>query len=227
MARILAGKGAEADLATIENLGELLKNCKCTLCMTSAVPVVDTIKHFREDYLAYIRGDRTPAPAANYVVKLTAPCQDKCPAHIDIPKYVEEIKDYRYEEALSTIRENMPLPSVCGRVCPHPCETACRRKNVDDSVNIMVLKRTASDYECVITSYSIHYTKLYDISLPEEVRARMRGKQGGEGVREGMAIARELVAAGRGKVGGYYLMPPFGKVELALELMDFIRRPAS
>jgi homocysteine S-methyltransferase len=62
------------------------------------------------------------------------------------------------------------------------------------------------------------------ITLPEEVRRRMRGKSGPEGVREGMAIARELVAAGRGKVGGWYLMPPFGKVELALELLREIRR---
>ncbi|WP_432821811.1 bifunctional homocysteine S-methyltransferase/methylenetetrahydrofolate reductase [Trichloromonas sp.] len=65
------------------------------------------------------------------------------------------------------------------------------------------------------------------ITLPDEVRMRMRGKQGAEGVREGMSIARELVEAGRGKVGGYYLMPPFGKVELALELMEFIRRSAA
>ncbi len=61
------------------------------------------------------------------------------------------------------------------------------------------------------------------ITLPEEVRLRMRGKKGDEGVREGMAIAGELVAAGRGRAGGYYIMPPFGKVELALELMEIIR----
>lgn len=61
------------------------------------------------------------------------------------------------------------------------------------------------------------------ITLPEEVRMRMKGKKGSEGVREGMAIARELVEAGKGKVEGYYLMPPFGKVALALELMDIIQ----
>ncbi|MDT8419946.1 MAG: FAD-dependent oxidoreductase [Desulfuromonadales bacterium] len=146
LARILNGEGEEKDLAEIEALASLLQNCKCTLCLTSAVPVLDTVKYFREDYLAYIRGERRPRPA-EYKVKLTAPCQDKCPAHIDIPAYIEAIKDYRYDEALSVIRESMPLPAVCGRVCPHPCETACRRKNVDDSINIMVLKRTASDYE--------------------------------------------------------------------------------
>lgn len=146
MSRILSGHGEERDLETIEKIAGLLQNSKCTLCMTSATPLVDTVKYFRDDYLAYIRGERKPKPAS-YNVKLTAPCQDKCPAHIDIPAYVEAIKEHRNDEALATIRESMPLPSVCGRVCPHPCETACRRKNVDDSVNIMVLKRTASDYE--------------------------------------------------------------------------------
>lgn len=65
------------------------------------------------------------------------------------------------------------------------------------------------------------------ITLPDEVRRRMRGKRGEEGVREGMAIARELVAAGRERAGGWYLMPPFGKVGLALELLAFIRRGAA
>ena len=147
LARIISGKGAESDLDTIENIAELLQNCKCTLCMTSAIPIVDTVKHFREDYLAYIRGEKKVAKAVDYKFKLTAPCQDKCPSHIDIPAYIEAIKDRRFDESLSIIRESMPLPAICGRVCPHPCETACRRANVDKPINIMVLKRTASDYE--------------------------------------------------------------------------------
>ncbi len=61
------------------------------------------------------------------------------------------------------------------------------------------------------------------IVLPEEVRRRMRGKSGAEGVAEGMAIAGELLAAGTGRVAGWYLMPPFGRVELALELLGRIR----
>ena len=63
------------------------------------------------------------------------------------------------------------------------------------------------------------------IQLPESVRDRMKGKSGEEGVAEGVAIAEELVEAGRGAgVGGYYLIPPFGKVELAVKLMAAIRR---
>ncbi|RLB76440.1 MAG: dihydropyrimidine dehydrogenase subunit A, partial [Deltaproteobacteria bacterium] len=147
LARIVSGKGEESDLDTIENIAELLQNCKCTLCMTSAIPIVDTVKYFRDDYIAYIRGENREKKAVDYKFKMTAPCQDKCPSHIDIPAYIEAIKDRRFDESLSIIRESMPLPAICGRVCPHPCETACRRANVDSPINIMVLKRTASDYE--------------------------------------------------------------------------------
>jgi homocysteine S-methyltransferase len=64
------------------------------------------------------------------------------------------------------------------------------------------------------------------ITLPDTVRQRMRGKSGDAGVREGMAIARELVAGGIGRVAGWYLMPPFGKIELALEVLAEIRGSA-
>jgi len=145
---VLAGRAEEADLDTVGDLAELLKNCKCTLCQSATVPVFDAVQHFRADFRTYIDGaGSTRVEKADYIHKITAPCMDKCPSHIDIPKYIEEIKNYQYGESLATIRENMPLPAVCGRVCPHPCETACRRKNVDDAINIMVLKRTASDYE--------------------------------------------------------------------------------
>lgn len=147
MARILEGHGEEADLDTLTGLGELLDNCKCTLCMTAAQPIVDSVKYFRDDYLAFIAGERKPQPAKAYRDKLTAPCMDRCPAHIDIPAYVESIKDYRFDQSLGEIRDRMPIPAVCGRVCPHPCEEACRRALIDEPVSIMVLKRVASDHE--------------------------------------------------------------------------------
>lgn len=143
---IVTGRGTEALLGTIEDLTDLLRNCKCTLCQSATIPVLDAVKHFRDDFLAYITGARKPQPG-KYLDKLTAPCMDKCPAHIDIPAYIETIKEYRFNDSLSVIRESMPLPSVCGRVCPHPCETACRRKNVDEPISIMVLKRSSSDHE--------------------------------------------------------------------------------
>ncbi len=143
---VLEKKATKKDFDTIAEIAELLKQCKCTLCQSAAKPVMDAVTHFRDDFLSCMSGEKT-GDNSEYIDKLTAPCMDKCPSHIDIPAYIEAIKNYRPSDSLATIRENMPLPAVCGRVCPHPCETACRRKNVDDAVNIMVLKRTASDYE--------------------------------------------------------------------------------
>ncbi|PLY07827.1 MAG: bifunctional homocysteine S-methyltransferase/methylenetetrahydrofolate reductase, partial [Desulfuromonas sp.] len=61
------------------------------------------------------------------------------------------------------------------------------------------------------------------IVLPDEVRKRMAATSGAAGARQGLAIARELVEALSGEVAGFYLMPPFGKVEPALELLEVIR----
>ena len=76
-----------------------------------------------------------------------APCQQTCPAEIDIPRYIDHIKHGRYEEAVLTIKEKNPFPLTCGRVCPHPCEDMCRRALADDPVSINQLKRFVADYE--------------------------------------------------------------------------------
>ncbi len=76
-----------------------------------------------------------------------APCRQTCPAQIDIPTYIEQIKHGQYKEALMTIKERNPMPLTCGRVCPHPCEYVCRRGAADEPVNINHLKRYAADIE--------------------------------------------------------------------------------
>jgi formate dehydrogenase beta subunit len=76
-----------------------------------------------------------------------APCQQTCPAEINIPKYIHQIKTGDYEGAVNTIRERNPLLLACGRVCPHPCEDYCRRGLEDEAVSINQLKRFAADYE--------------------------------------------------------------------------------
>ncbi len=77
----------------------------------------------------------------------TAPCQRACPAGIDIPSYIREIREGRYLEAVRVIKETNPFPLVCGRICVHPCEFECRRNLVDEPVAINNLKRFAADYE--------------------------------------------------------------------------------
>jgi formate dehydrogenase beta subunit len=147
LAAIIEGRGNESDLGRVADLHELMRGCKCSLCQSSTKPVLDAITHFREDFLAYIGGTKRNAVQFSFVEKCTAPCQDRCPAHIDIPAYIEAIKEYQFGYSLSAVRARMPLPSVCGRVCPHPCEAACRRANVDEPISIMTLKRSAADFE--------------------------------------------------------------------------------
>jgi heterodisulfide reductase subunit A-like polyferredoxin len=76
-----------------------------------------------------------------------APCKAACPAHISVQGYVALIAAGRHAEALALIRRDNPFPSVCGRVCPAPCEDACARGGVDEALAIRQLKRFVADYE--------------------------------------------------------------------------------
>jgi len=76
-----------------------------------------------------------------------APCQAACPLGIDIEGYLAAIAQGNFEQAISIVREKCPLPSVCGRVCHHPCEAECKRGKVDQPLAIMSLKRFVADAE--------------------------------------------------------------------------------
>lgn len=79
--------------------------------------------------------------------ELLPPCQAACPAGVRARDYIALIAQGYYLDAIALIREQMPFPSACGRICQHPCETECNRRLLDDAVNIMHLKRFVSDYE--------------------------------------------------------------------------------
>jgi NADPH-dependent glutamate synthase beta subunit-like oxidoreductase len=69
------------------------------------------------------------------------PCMMACPAHTNAGRYVSLISEGRFEEAYRFARDPNPLASICGRVCAHPCETACRRGEIDRPIQIRALKR--------------------------------------------------------------------------------------
>jgi len=79
------------------------------------------------------------------------PCKQLCPAQINIPAYVELASQDRYQDAVNVIKERNPLPLICGRVCPAPCESGCRRVAIEDEpVHHNYIKRFVADWEMAL-----------------------------------------------------------------------------
>jgi heterodisulfide reductase subunit A-like polyferredoxin len=83
------------------------------------------------------------------------PCRDVCPAGVGAPGYVTLVGRGKFYEALRVIKERLPFPSICGRICHRPCEEACTRKDLDDPVQIAHIKRFVGDLELKIPAVEI------------------------------------------------------------------------
>jgi NADPH-dependent glutamate synthase beta subunit-like oxidoreductase/Pyruvate/2-oxoacid:ferredoxin oxidoreductase delta subunit len=88
----------------------------------------------------------THATTAN-AKRTLPPCRIACPARVNVQAYVSLLQRGKFKEAVAIIRKDMPFPAICGRVCFSPCEDACSRINIDQSVAIRALKRFAADVE--------------------------------------------------------------------------------
>jgi len=144
--RICAGKGVEGDIERLEQLGAIIKDTAlCGLGQTAPNPVLSAIRHFRQEFVEHIRDHKCRAGVCAELVR--APCQNACPAGVDVPGYVSLIGERRFNEALRLHRERNPFVAVCARVCFHPCEGKCRRSTLDESLSIRSLKRYMADQE--------------------------------------------------------------------------------
>ncbi|MDF1553262.1 MAG: FAD-dependent oxidoreductase [Deferrisomatales bacterium] len=145
--RICQGQGAAADVDTVAKLaGRLREQSMCDLGQSCGKAFLSLVEHFREE-LDQAVAAKTVVPRGSYRVKVTAPCISACPAHLEIPTYVEDVKKGRFAESLDLIRRDNCLPGTVGRVCVRPCEFNCRRQNVDGPIQIKFLKRFVADYE--------------------------------------------------------------------------------
>ncbi len=147
--RICEGRGEEADVERLIDLGEMVKDTSlCGLGQTAPNPVLSTIRHFGQEYVEHIRDKHCRAGVC--AVLVNAPCSSACPANVDIPGYVSLVAEKRYAEALRLHRERNPFAAVCSRVCFHTCEDKCRRSTLDTPVSIRAIKRFMVDQEVTV-----------------------------------------------------------------------------
>jgi formate dehydrogenase beta subunit len=150
--KIARGEGEFSDLDHIKEISSTMTTTsKCEIGKTVPVPILGMIEAFEDQFKNLIqKKQKSPwyeTEDERYITNVTAPCTDMCPAHVDIPGYIDGVRELDFENSLKATRQTMPLAHTCGRVCPHPCEDACRRANLDEPVSIMELKRVGADYE--------------------------------------------------------------------------------
>ncbi|MCK4338069.1 MAG: FAD-dependent oxidoreductase, partial [Candidatus Aminicenantes bacterium] len=145
VSNICDGKGEINDLNLLEELAEIVRDASmCGLGQTAANPVLSTLKHFRNEYEEHILKKQCPAMVCKEIV--SAPCQYICPIDQEASVYIALIAQEKFKEAYEVIRKDNPLPSVCGRVCDHQCESVCRAGEVDKPIAIRALKRFIMDW---------------------------------------------------------------------------------
>ncbi|MGV8092742.1 MAG: NADH-ubiquinone oxidoreductase-F iron-sulfur binding region domain-containing protein [Mangrovibacterium sp.] len=143
--RITHGEGRKGDVETLIELGTSIKESAiCGLGQTAPNPVLSTIKYFRHEYDEHILHQYCRAGVCSEL--FISPCQNACPAGVNVPGYIALIAVGRIRDAYNLIRQENPFPSICGRVCTHPCESKCRRAQIDEPIAIADLKRYAADY---------------------------------------------------------------------------------
>lgn len=123
-----------------EGMPKLLRAC-ATVATDGMIIHTDTprVKQSRKIALELLMSDHKG--------DCVGPCKLNCPAGTSCQDYVKQIALGNEKEAVRIIKEKLPLPASIGRICPHPCETACRRKMVEEPISIAHLKYYAADID--------------------------------------------------------------------------------
>ncbi|WP_347491055.1 NAD(P)-binding protein [Desulfoscipio sp. XC116] len=178
---------------------------KCTGCGECAnacpVEVKSEFNQGLESRKAIYKHYAQAFPNAYVIDKVgTPPCRAACPAGVNAQGYVQLIKLGKFTEAWELIYRDNPFPAACGRVCTHPCQSKCHRATIDEPINIMQLKRVASDYA---------YNSLDNLPLPQvEEQKEQKIAVIGAGP-AGMSCAYQLAKKGYG-VTVYEALPVGG-----------------
>ncbi len=147
LADLAMGRGGPQLLNEIEAVAVHVRTTSmCGLGRTATVALEEMIRYFREELSPGCSASEIPdiQPGITYI---TAPCIEACPSRVDVPRYIDYVKDGKFTHSLGIILQKYPMAATCGRVCVRFCEMACQRTQVDEAVGIKVLKRFVADHE--------------------------------------------------------------------------------
>jgi NADH-quinone oxidoreductase subunit F len=178
--RVTEGAGTMHHLELLDELSRYIRECSlCGLGQTGPNPVLTALRHFRNEFEDHIVARRCQAGVCEELA--LSPCENSCPLHMNIPRFLQLFKENRLEDAFEAVIMDNPLPSSTGRVCQHPCDSRCRRLTVDEPVNMREVHRFIGD--------SILLSDRYD-DMVARVLARRLGHTG-----------RKIAIAGAGPAG--------------------------
>jgi NADH-quinone oxidoreductase subunit F len=138
------GRATENDLDRLDEMGRMIRDTSlCGLGQTAPNPLLTTMRHFRHEFEDHIRAKRCRAGVCDELA--LSPCENSCPLHMNIPRFLELYKEGRLEDAFEAVVMDNPLPASTGRVCQHPCDNRCRRRALDSAVNMRDVHRFIAD----------------------------------------------------------------------------------
>ena len=142
--RITKGQAELDDIRKLEEMSVVVRDASlCGLGQTAPNPVMTTLRYFREEYEEHIREHRCRAGVCSDL--FLSPCENNCPLHMNIPGFLQLLKEDRLDDAFDLVIMDNPLPASTGRICQHPCEKQCRRATVDSPVNMREVHRYIAD----------------------------------------------------------------------------------
>lgn len=139
LAEALAGKETDWK-AVAEIASQMAHTSLCGIGQTGPTPLLGALEHFTQDLIP-----GKTSGSGGFFSAITSPCIEACPGIVNIPRYIDYIKDGHEDLAANTVLRHYPLVGSCGRVCVRTCESACKRANVDAPISIRNLKRYAAD----------------------------------------------------------------------------------
>ena len=138
------GRATESDLDRLDEMGRMIRDTSlCGLGQTAPNPLLTTMRHFRHEFEDHIRSKRCRAGVCEDLA--LSPCENSCPLHMNIPRFLQLYKEGRLEDAFESVILDNPLPGSTGRVCQHPCDDRCRRRSTDKAVNMREVHRFLAD----------------------------------------------------------------------------------